>query len=271
MSGNVSLTTLCLPLLVLFLPFMVAAASIGEVDAPFAQSRDDECWRKLPPVERGAGQPLPSWAKALAGVMPRTTAALLRLDLVHRTKSPLDPKLRARMRWVAAHDRAPASAFRFDVRQPLQLHDPHFKWLPAHAGTRKRVLRLLLRRAGHQGGSRPALERSGSLDAAAAAQSGGGCPLPSWAKALAASLPHTTAAMLDLDRAYRTGDSLDPRLAGAIRLVVARTIRSSYGQAYALSDLRRAGLDQPAIDRLSGDRSELPASELHGALLLPNA
>ena len=63
MSGNVSLTTLCLPLLVLFLPFMVAAASIGEVDAPFAQSRDDECWRKLPPVERGAGQPLPSWAR----------------------------------------------------------------------------------------------------------------------------------------------------------------------------------------------------------------
>ena len=94
-----------------------------------------------------------------------------------------------------------------------------------------------------------------------AAQSGGGGPLPSWAKALAASLPHTTAAMLDLDRAYRTGDSLDPRLAGAIRLVVARTIRSSYGQAYAVSDLRRAGLDQPAIDRLSGDRSGLPDAE----------
>ena len=50
-------------------------------------------------------------------------------------------------------------------RQPLRLHDPHFKWLPAR--TRKRLLRLLLRRAGHQGGSRPALERSGSLGAAA--------------------------------------------------------------------------------------------------------
>ncbi len=35
--------------------------------------------------------------------MPRTTAALLKLDYVQRTQSPLDPKLRAQMRWVAAH------------------------------------------------------------------------------------------------------------------------------------------------------------------------
>jgi alkylhydroperoxidase family enzyme len=35
--------------------------------------------------------------------MPRTTAALLRLDLAQRRDSPLDPKLRAQMRWVSAH------------------------------------------------------------------------------------------------------------------------------------------------------------------------
>ena len=66
-----------------------------------------------------------------------------------------------------------------------------------------------------------------------AVESGGGGRLPAWAKALASSLPQTTAAVLDLDRIYRTSDSLDPRLAGAIRLVVARKIRSDYGRAYA--------------------------------------
>ncbi len=95
--------TLWFAILVLLLPGIVMAASTGDAQSPFAQLSDDDCWRKLPPVERGAGQPLPSWARALAGSMPRTTAALLDLDYVHRTKSPLDPKLRAQMRWVAAH------------------------------------------------------------------------------------------------------------------------------------------------------------------------
>jgi len=93
-----------------------------------------------------------------------------------------------------------------------------------------------------------------------AVESGGG-PLPHWARTLAASLPHTTAVMLDLDRIYRTSESLDPRLAAAIRLVVAKTIRSPYGRAYAEADLRRAGLDQVAIERLAGDRSALPEAE----------
>ncbi len=92
-------------------------------------------------------------------------------------------------------------------------------------------------------------------------ESGGGQPLPSWARALAGALPYTTAATLELDRTYRTSDALDPRLAGAIRLTVARTLRSDYGQAYAEFDLRRAGLDQAAIDRLKSDTSTLPASE----------
>ena len=64
---------------------------------------NEECWKRLPPAEQGGGQPLPSWARALAGSIPRTTASLLRVDYVHRAKNPLDPKLRAEMRWVAAH------------------------------------------------------------------------------------------------------------------------------------------------------------------------
>jgi alkylhydroperoxidase family enzyme len=92
-------------------------------------------------------------------------------------------------------------------------------------------------------------------------ESGGGQPLPSWARALAGSLPYTTAATLELDRTYRASDALDSKLAGSIRYIVARTVRSEYGMAYAESDLRRAGMDQAAIDLLKGDQSTLPASE----------
>jgi alkylhydroperoxidase family enzyme len=62
-----------------------------------------EAWLRLPPVEKGAGQRLPAWALALVPSLPRTTAAMLELDYLHRARSPLDPKLRAAMRWVAAH------------------------------------------------------------------------------------------------------------------------------------------------------------------------
>lgn len=63
---------------------------------------DAEAWKVLPPVESGAGQPLPNWAKAVAAHMPRTAAAMLELDAAHRLKSPLDPILRAKQRWVIA-------------------------------------------------------------------------------------------------------------------------------------------------------------------------
>ena len=68
----------------------------------FAPLSNDEAWNRLP-VEKRTGEPLPSWALVLAGPMPRLAASLLRLDHVHRAHSPLDPALRARMRWVAAH------------------------------------------------------------------------------------------------------------------------------------------------------------------------
>jgi hypothetical protein len=63
---------------------------------------DEEAWRMLPPAEVGAGQPLPVWARALAPTMPRTVAAMLELDYLHRAASPLPAPLRAELRWIAA-------------------------------------------------------------------------------------------------------------------------------------------------------------------------
>lgn len=62
-----------------------------------------EAWKALPSVVSGSGQPLPIWARAVAGQLPRTAAAMLQLDYAQRTRSPLDPALRAKMRWVIAH------------------------------------------------------------------------------------------------------------------------------------------------------------------------
>jgi alkylhydroperoxidase family enzyme len=45
---------------------------------------------------------LPVWARTLAEALPRTTAAMLELDHVHRAGSPLDPVLRGKLCWVAA-------------------------------------------------------------------------------------------------------------------------------------------------------------------------
>ena len=63
---------------------------------------DKECWDKLPRTVSGSGQALPSWARAVAIHLPRTAAAMLKLDFAHRTASPVDPVLRAKMRWVIA-------------------------------------------------------------------------------------------------------------------------------------------------------------------------
>jgi alkylhydroperoxidase family enzyme len=68
----------------------------------FAPLSNEESWKRLH-VEMRTGEPLPSWARSLAGPLPRLAATLLRLDYVHRAHSPLDSGLRARMRWVSAH------------------------------------------------------------------------------------------------------------------------------------------------------------------------
>lgn len=64
----------------------------------------EKCWQKLPKALDGNGQELPTWARMLAQEMPKTAAAFLELDLAQRTLSPVEPKLRAAMRWIAARD-----------------------------------------------------------------------------------------------------------------------------------------------------------------------
>jgi Carboxymuconolactone decarboxylase family len=85
------------------LPLCALAASVRAGSGSATLLDDAECWKRMPPTEFGGGQPLPSWAKAVAARLPRTAAAMLELDLAHRTKSPLEPALRAKMRWVIAH------------------------------------------------------------------------------------------------------------------------------------------------------------------------
>ena len=89
-------------LLLIGIVFLPLAASPARGDSPVALLTDEECWRRMPPASSGGGQPLPNWAKSVATRLPRTAAAMLELDLAQRTKSPLDPVLRAKMRWVIA-------------------------------------------------------------------------------------------------------------------------------------------------------------------------
>ena len=63
---------------------------------------DAEVWKRLPPTVSGGDGPLPNWARAVSARLPRTAAAMLELDLAQRTRSPLDPALRAKLRWVIA-------------------------------------------------------------------------------------------------------------------------------------------------------------------------
>jgi alkylhydroperoxidase family enzyme len=79
----------------------------GQDKLPQAKCRlvvldDDEAWRRLPRLEDVAERRLPVWARALAEPLPQTTAAMLELDHIYRTSDAIDPRLRAKMRWVAA-------------------------------------------------------------------------------------------------------------------------------------------------------------------------
>jgi hypothetical protein len=78
---------------------------------------DKEAWAKLPKAETGAGARLPSWARAVAEHLPRTSAAMLELDYAQRVKSVLDPALRAKMRWIIA------TANRCEYTQAIALAD----------------------------------------------------------------------------------------------------------------------------------------------------
>jgi alkylhydroperoxidase family enzyme len=103
MYGAIRIAAL-LPIIALFLPAdSVGAPPNDGVRSIFPILSDDECWRKLSTPDGGKVQPLPSWARAMTGAMPRTTAAMLHLDFLHRTRNPLGPLLRGKMRWVAGH------------------------------------------------------------------------------------------------------------------------------------------------------------------------
>jgi alkylhydroperoxidase family enzyme len=98
------LTTLCT-----LLTAAVLAAPPKPGDAPGLWTKPavplldhDAAWKKLPPAQTPKSGPLPTWARMLARALPNTTAAMLEFDRVHRLESPLEPKLRARLRWHAA-------------------------------------------------------------------------------------------------------------------------------------------------------------------------
>jgi hypothetical protein len=59
---------------------------------------DADAWKVLP----RKNPPLPVWARTLAGPLPKTTAAMLDLDRLHRAEHPLGPVLSAKLRWLAA-------------------------------------------------------------------------------------------------------------------------------------------------------------------------
>jgi len=73
-----------------------------DVGMRFPMLSNDSAWAKLPAAANGQGAALPGWARITAATLPRTTATILELEELHRTKNPLDPKLRAMIRWVVA-------------------------------------------------------------------------------------------------------------------------------------------------------------------------
>ena len=101
MPGTSYLTTLVIIAAVISPAVVIAAPpQEGKMAAPLSNV---DAWERLPKAEKGTGQPLPVWARMIAGELPRSAAAFLQLDYAQRTKGPVDPKLRAAMRWVSAH------------------------------------------------------------------------------------------------------------------------------------------------------------------------
>jgi alkylhydroperoxidase family enzyme len=62
---------------------------------------NEEAWKRLPGAPQ-TPQPLPAWARMLAGPLPLTTTRMLELDALHRAGNRLDPRLRGLARWAAA-------------------------------------------------------------------------------------------------------------------------------------------------------------------------
>ena len=89
----------------MFLIATAAGSALADPESPgrWRTASNEEAWKHLPrALTGGTGAKLPAWARATARDLPRTTAAMLELDRLHRMRSPLGPSLRGKMRWVAA-------------------------------------------------------------------------------------------------------------------------------------------------------------------------
>ena len=77
---------------------MDAATSTGWKLPPTSE----EVWKSLPTPQGTERPELPRWICMVAREMPRTAAAFIELDYAHRVEGPVEPQLRAAMRWTAA-------------------------------------------------------------------------------------------------------------------------------------------------------------------------
>ena len=85
--------------------FALLLAPVWAWGAPLARVTvltNAEAWKKMTFIETDKGQSLPVWIRALAVSLPKTAAAMLDLDYAQRMESPLPPRLRAQLRWIAA-------------------------------------------------------------------------------------------------------------------------------------------------------------------------
>ena len=104
-----NLPTIVSSMLTLTCSAMVSASHASDERAPVSPKSetrilsDQEAWTLLPELKSGDKGVLPNWAKVVAVQMPRTAAAMLQLDAAHRLHSPLEPALRAKLRWTVAN------------------------------------------------------------------------------------------------------------------------------------------------------------------------
>ncbi|MFO0959598.1 MAG: hypothetical protein U0800_19540 [Isosphaeraceae bacterium] len=65
----------------------------GNAEEFLPELSSDAAWARMPKPEEGGGQPLPSWARMMAGELPKTTAAFLQLDYAQSgaKRCPIEP------------------------------------------------------------------------------------------------------------------------------------------------------------------------------------
>jgi alkylhydroperoxidase family enzyme len=94
-------------------------------------------------------------------------------------------------------------------------------------------------------------------------EAGYGQPLPAWARTLVTSLPVTTAAMLEMDLAYRRGSELDAGLRARVRWTAADANRCELGRRLATADMRHAGMPDSVISTFVSGNLHAEESDIH--------